>query len=128
MGNMNPFRVGFIALAVAGAMLLTDLFWQPVFTLRLTRTVTHPLWILCAVFGALQLYLWYATHSRLTLSDAEVATWGSKLEAATPTIVERARASTPVREIADQVMADHGIPVDVTLRYIIAMGHTDEDA
>ena len=128
MGNMNPFRVGFIALAVSAAMFLTDLLWQPVFTLRLTRTTTLPLWILCAVFGVLQLYLWYATRSRLTLSEDEVKTWGTKLEAATPAILEQARAATPVRAIADQVKVDHGIPVDVTLRYIIAMGHKEEDA
>ena len=84
-----------------------------------------PLWILCTVFGLLQLYLWYATRSRLTLSDEEVSKWGGHLEAATPTILDQARAATPVQEIAKGLEESHGIPVDVTLRYIIALGQTE---
>lgn len=126
MGNMNPFRIGVIALGVAAAMVVIDFAWRPVFTLRLGPSFELPLWILCTVFGVLQMYLWYVTRSRLSLSDKEVAQWGSKLEKATATILEQAKSSTPVREIATQVEATHGIPVDVTLRYIIALGHVDQ--
>lgn len=122
---MNPFRIGFIALVIAGAMLLIDMLWSPVFTLRITRDFEMPLWILCAIFGCLQLYLWFATQRRLVLSDAEVSQWGAQLEAVTPIIVEQARAKTPVREIASSLEETHGIPVDVTLRYIIALGQTE---
>ena len=125
MGQMNPFRIGFIALVVAAAMLLIDILWSPVFTLRITRDFEMPLWILCAIFGVLQLYLWFATQRRLVLSDAEVSQWGPQLEAVTPIILEQARAKRPVREIATALEESHGIPVDVTLRYIIALGQTD---
>lgn len=125
MGNMNPFRIGVIALGVAAAMVVIDHMWRPVFTLRLGKDFELPLWILCTVFGFLQMYLWYVTRSRLSLSDKEVAQWGEKLEAATATILEQAKASTPVREIAEDVETQHGIPVDVTLRYIIALGHVE---
>jgi hypothetical protein len=126
MGNMNPFRIGVIALVVAAAMYVIDLMWRPVFTLRVSQSFELPLWILCMVFGALQLFLWHVTRSRLTLSDDEVAKWGSKLESATSTILEQAKASRPVREIAEDMKAAHGIPEDVTLRYIIALGHTNQ--
>ncbi|MDP6946721.1 MAG: hypothetical protein QF464_21405 [Myxococcota bacterium] len=125
---MNPFRIGFIALAVAAAMYITNHAWRPVFTLRLSQSFELPLWILCAVFGLLQFYLWYATRSRLSLSDEEVSQWGAKLEVATPAILEQAKASKPVKAIAEMVEEDYGIPVDVTLRYIIALGHVTEDA
>jgi hypothetical protein len=125
MSNMNPFRVGFIAFAVAAAMLAIDTLWSPVFTLRISRSFEMPLWILCAVFGALQFILWYATRRRLFLSDDEVAKWGSQLEAVTPTILDQARSATPVKEIAEAVQKSHDIPVDVTLRYIIALGQSD---
>ena len=127
MGNMNPFRIGFIALIVAAAMFLIDLLWSPVFTLRVTRNFSMPLWILCAIFGALQLYLWFATQKRLFLSDAEVEEWGSQLESVTPAILEQARARTPVRDIASGLKESHGIPEDVTLRYIIALGQTERE-
>jgi len=126
MSTMNPFRIGVIALGVAAAMLTIDLAWSPVFRLRISPTFELPLWILCTVFGLLQMYLWYVTRSRLSLSDKEVAEWGPKLEAATAAILDAAKASTPVRDIAAEVEAAHGIPVDVTLRYIIALGHVDE--
>ena len=126
MGNMNPFRIGVIALGVAAAMYLIDGMWRPVFTLRLTRTFYLPPWTLCAAFGVLQLLVWKVTSSRLTLSDAEVAQWGAKLEAATSTILEQARSARPVREIAVEMHETHGIPEDVTLRYIIALGSSDE--
>ena len=125
MGNMNPFRIGFIAFVVSGAMLAIDTFWSPVFTLRISRSFEMPLWILCAVFGLLQFVLWYATQRRLFLSDEEVATWGAQLEAVTPTILEQARSATPVREIAEALEKSHAIPVDVTLRYIIALGQSE---
>lgn len=127
MGHMNPFRIGFIALVVAAAMFAIDTVWSPVFTLRITRDFSMPLWILCAIFGVLQLYLWFATQRRLFLSDAEVSQWGGQLESATPTILELARNQTPVRDIAASVEESHGIPVDVTLRYIIALGQSDAD-
>ena len=127
MGNMNPFRIGFIAFAVAAAMLAIDTLWSPVFILRISRTFEMPLWILCAMFGALQFVLWFATQRRLFLSDDEVAKWGSQLEAVTPTILEQARAATPVREIAEGLEASHDIPVDVTLRYIIALGQSESN-
>ena len=125
MGNMNPFRIGFIALVVAAAMFIIDQTWSPVFTLRVSKDFELPLWILCTVFGLLQLYLWYATQSRLTLTDEEVSTWGPHLEAATPTILEQAKSGTPVQEIAKGLQESHSIPVDVTLRYIIALGQAE---
>lgn len=121
--SLNPFRWGIISLGMALVMLLTDTFYRPTFIVRLTANFALHIWALFAVFGALQLLLWRATSKSLTLSDAEVAEWGSKLEAATPLILEAARARTPVRDIAGAVEEVHGIPVDVTLRYIIALGH-----
>ncbi len=121
--SLNPFRWGVISLAMALVMLATDTFYRPVFVIKLTGSFSLHIWILFAVFGGLQLLLWRATRNSLTLSDAEVTQWGARLEAATPAILEQAKARTPVRDIAAAVEEAHGIPVDVTLRYIIALGH-----
>lgn len=127
MSRLNPFRIGVISTAVALGMLLVDLFWQPIFTIRLTTSFSLPLWILVALYAALQFWLWNATRNKLTLSDDEVARWGAKLELATPQILREIAAKTRVREIAGDVERDHGIPADVTLRYIIALGSLPQE-
>jgi hypothetical protein len=127
MMNLNPFRIGVIALAIALAMLFTELLWRPVFTIQLGTSVAIPLWLLAAIFAGLQFYLWHATRRHLTLSDEEVSRWGDDLAKATPTILSQAEDKIPVRDIAETIQTSHGIPIDVTLRYIIAMGHHTDD-
>lgn len=118
----NPLQLGAVAALVALGMWLTDVLWQPVFTFHLTESIAIPLWILVAIYAALQLWAWTATRERIDLTEEEVATWGEKLEVATPEIVRQWQAHTPVKEIAAAIESAHGIPVDVTLRYIIALG------
>ncbi len=119
---MTPLKLGIIACALAAGMLVTELLWQPVFTVRLTSNISLPLWILAAIYGALQLYLWRMTRRGLALTVDELSTWGDKLEDATPNIVRGYQAHKPVGEIAREIESSHGIPKDVTLRYIIALG------
>ncbi len=126
MTGLNPFRLGVFSAGIAIVMILVEALWRPVFTIQITSSFALPLWILVAIYSALQLVVWQATSKRLTLSDAEVAQWGAKLEAATPQILEKISARTRVREIAESLESSEGIPTDVTLRYIIAMGSLDQ--
>ena len=126
MTGLNPFRLGVFAAGLAIVMILVEALWRPVFTVQITSGFALPLWILVAIYATLQFIVWQATSKRLTLSDAEVAEWGAKLEAATPEILKQISARTRVREIAESLEASEGIPTDVTLRYIIAMGSVQE--
>ncbi|MCB9728846.1 MAG: hypothetical protein H6744_14270 [Deltaproteobacteria bacterium] len=120
--RFNPLQLGVVAAVVALAMWLTDLLWQPIFRVQVTDSFALPIWMLLAIYAALQLWFWSATRERMDLSDDEVARWGPKLEEATPEIVQQWQAKIPVKDIAASIQAAHGIPVDVTLRYIIALG------
>ncbi|MEZ4266084.1 MAG: hypothetical protein R3F39_06880 [Myxococcota bacterium] len=120
--RFNPLQLGVVSAVIALAMWLTDLLWRPIFRVQLTDDFALPIWMLLAIYAALQLWFWSATRERMDLSEDEVAKWGPKLEEATPDILKQWQAKTPVKDIAATVEADHGIPVDVTLRYIIALG------
>jgi len=121
---MTPFRIGTIAALAAVAMIVVELAGHDWFVVRLGG-FAFPLWILVAIYAALQFLIWQQTKRRMILTDAEVARWGDKLELATPKIVTLTEQQRPVREIAAAVKKSHGIPPDVTLRYIVALAvHT----
>lgn len=119
---MNPLKIGTIAAVAAVAMVLTELVWQPVFTVRFSDSFALPLWILVAVYAGLQFALWHFTRKGMSLSDDEIARWGPTLERVTPDVLRRCEERTSVKEIAADLERDEGIPRDVTLRYIIALG------
>ena len=119
---MNPLKLATFAGAASLVMMLVDLFYQPMFTVHLTASFALPLWGLGFVYAGLQLIVWPATRKGIELSDKEVAKWGAKLEAATPDILEQIRAQRSVKAIAVDLQSQAGIPRDVTLRYIIALG------
>ena len=118
---MTPYRIGWIAALAAVAMIAVQLAGYSWFLIRITDGFSFPLWILAAVYAALQFWSWHLTKQRLSLSDDEVARWGDKLEQATPKILRLYQDGLPVGEIARDVEASHAIPPDVTLRYIIAL-------
>jgi hypothetical protein len=119
----NPLLFGVIGGVVAAAMLVTELMGHRIFTLQLTSECAVPLWILFAIYAALQLMVWRARDRAMELTEKEVATWGGKLEVVTPTILEMfGEQKKSVREIAIVLRERHGIPQDITVRYIIALG------
>ena len=127
MGQFNPFRMAVICMGVALVMGLTDLLYKPFFFIRVTRETSIWLWPLFFVFACLQFTLWFSTSRKVTLSDEEVRDWGEALSAVTPMILEAYANQTSVRDIAEAVKEQKGVPVDVTLRYIIALGHYQEN-
>jgi hypothetical protein len=120
-GFFSPQRMGTLAGIMALVMLVFDLSGYTWFRAQLTPTFALPLWTLFAADAGLQYLLWRHARNSLELSDREVAKWGSKLELATPLILDLYAERRPVREIAKKVEASHGIPPHVTLRYIIAL-------
>ncbi|PKN57990.1 MAG: hypothetical protein CVU56_07930 [Deltaproteobacteria bacterium HGW-Deltaproteobacteria-14] len=132
---MTPYRIGWIAAVAAAAMILVQIAGYSWFVIPVSESFRFPLWILVAIYAGLQFWIWRLTQQRLTLTDDEVVRWGDKLEQATPTILRLYAQHQPVKEIASTVEASHGIPPDITLRYIIALGkygspppQTDSDA
>lgn len=118
--EVNPLRIGLIAVAIATVMFITELVWEPVFTVEL-GDFRLPVWILIAIYGALQLVLWQLTKEGMELTTDEVDKWGKQLELATPKILEGYQAKKKVREIAKEIEASDGIPEHITLRYIVAL-------
>jgi len=119
---MTPYRIGWIAAVAAAAMIAVEIAGHDWFIIKVTDGFHFPLWILVAVYAALQFWIWRLTKERLVLSDDEVVRWGDKLEQATPKILVLYSQREAVGEIAREVETSHGIPPDVTLRYIIALG------
>jgi hypothetical protein len=102
-------------------MLIAELAGVPWFSLQLTPSCRLPLWLLVAIYAALQHLSWRTQRRQVELSDDEVTRWGAELERVTPTILTMYANRVPVREIASTLEASHGIPPGVTLRYIIAL-------
>ena len=119
--RFNPKKLGIVSIVLGVAMFVTELAWQPVFTLPISDGFGFPVWILALIYGALQLYIWQATQQRLPLTHEEVVIWGPRLEEATPTMLEMYQGEHKVSEIADRVEKSYGIPPEITLRYIIAL-------
>ena len=121
MPKLTPLKIGIVASTLSVTMLVTELVWEPIFTVHFTESISIPLWILAAIYGGLQLFLWNMTRKGLDLTAEELALWGVKLEEVTPRILDDYRANKKVRDIARDIEASDGIPPDVTLRYIIAL-------
>lgn len=117
----NPLLFGIIGAVVAAAMLLTELMGHRIFHLQLTSDCGVPLWILFAIYAALQFLVWRARTRGMELTDKELATWGKALEESTPTILEMVGQHKGGNEIAAALEQSRGIPRDVTLRYIMAL-------
>ena len=118
--RISPFKIGMVAAIAAVGMILAQVAGYDWFLIQLGG-IRFPLWTLVAVYAGLQFTIWKMTRDRLQLSDDEVAQWGEKLELATPTILELYGERKPVKTIAEAVAKRHGVPSDVTLRYIIAL-------
>ena len=118
--KISPKKLGIIAFVIAAAMFLVELVWLPVFSLPM-GTWRFPVYALIAIYGALQLFLWYATTERIPLTSEEIGAWGEKLEEATPLILELYSNGEHSRDIATAVEGQHAIPPEITLRYIIEL-------
>ena len=116
--KISPKKLGIVAFVIAGAMFVVELVWLPVFSLPM-GTWRFSVYALIAIYGALQLFLWYATTERIPLPAEEISAWGEKLEAATPLIAELYSKAEHSRDIAAAVEAKYAIPPEITLRYII---------
>jgi hypothetical protein len=119
----NPLLFGIIGALVAVAMLVTELMGHRIFTLQLTGTCGVPLWTLFGTYAVLQLIVWrYSGRRSVDLTVKEIERWGPTLEEVTPLILEMYQANTTVRDIASALQKSHGVPPDITLRYIVALG------
>ena len=86
--RFNPKKLGIAFIVLAVIMFIVEQVWKPVFTLPITESFGFPVWILSAIYGALQVYIWQATQRHVPLTDAEIKQWGGQLEEATPKILE----------------------------------------
>lgn len=120
--RFNPKKLGIAFIVLAVLMFIVELVWKPVFTLPITKSFGFPIWILSAIYGALQVYIWQATQKHVPLTDAEISVWGDKLEKATPVILEMVQKQEKVGDVALTVEKEQGIPPEITIRYIIALG------
>ena len=59
---------------------------------------------------------------RIELSQAQLHQWGPSLERATPAIIDGLDRKMPVARIAARIKEKEGIPEEITLKYLIALG------
>ena len=119
--RITALQVGTISLLLAAGMGTFDLMFQPVFRFTLGG-FTVPLWILLCVYGAIQLWAWSMTERGAVLSEEEVEKWGEVLTEITPSLIAAIEKGTSISEVAKKLESERGLPVDVTLRYVIALG------
>lgn len=119
---VNPLILGVVASVVALAMIAAELAGLRWFVLPVAPGCVLPLWTLLAIYAALQFVLWRARRRDIELTEDEITRWGPDLERVTPTILSMYAHKASVREIASALEASHGIPPEVTLRYIIVLG------
>lgn len=62
------------------------------------------------------------------LDERELHDFGDKLVECTPAILKMIESGTPVKQIAEKFNKSHGIPVLVTMKYIIALGKFSKPA
>ncbi len=117
---MTALRLGIIASVIALVMIGAQIFGYDWFIIRF-GDFSFPLWILVAIYAVLQFVIWQQTLKRLLITDDEVAKWGDKLTQVTPLIVGQLGQDKTVGELAEEIERSHGIPADLTLRYIYAM-------
>lgn len=117
--------LGIAATIVALALIAAEAAGVDWFLLHLGSQCAFPLWILVGIYAALQFTVWAGQRRSAEptpeLSEDDVARWGEALERVTPVIVTMYGSHIPLREIADSLQATHGIPPDVTMRYIITL-------
>lgn len=77
---------------------------------------------LALIYGVLLILKDRIIQQRVELSQEELTRFGDKLSEATPLIVELLKKGRHVSVIAKQVKKSLGIPEDITLKYIIALG------
>ena len=121
--GITALQAGTVALLIAAGMGIFDLIFTPIFRVTLGG-YTLPLWTLLALYAGLQLWSWRATEQGAVLSDEEVARWGETLTEITPELIAALESGRPVTEVARELEGEHGLPIDVTLRYVIALGQS----
>lgn len=90
-----------------------------------TAEATFPkvaLAILAFIYGVLQLVRARVVGKHILLSAEDLNQWGEKLSEATQDILQLHAQGTAVKDIALSMETRHGLPPEVTFKYIIALG------
>jgi len=64
---------------------------------------------------------------RLDLSPQELERWGPTLEEATPELLDAIARKEPMAKVAATLERERGLPPEVTLKYVIALGRYQEE-
>ncbi|NUN12177.1 MAG: hypothetical protein HUU55_00920 [Myxococcales bacterium] len=84
--------------------------------------------VLALIMGTLMWIKHRMIRRELNLTENELESWRTQLIDATPVILEMSQAKRPVTEIAEEVEKKLGLPREVTLKYIIALGRYQEQS
>jgi hypothetical protein len=78
----------------------------------------------CGVLFAVQHAL---VQRQMALSSTEISTYGAELSEATAEILALSEKKMRAHEIAERIKTTYGVPIDITLKYIIALGKYGDD-
>ena len=66
-------------------------------------------------------------QKQMALSASELSAYGAQLSDAAAEILALSEKKMRAHEIAEQIKATHDVPIDITLKYIIALGKYGDD-
>jgi hypothetical protein len=112
---------GFLFIGIGVVMLVFDATIEPVFRIPITSSFSFPLGFLAGLVGALWVVSARAAVVEAQLTQAEVATWGDKLERSTPRIIALSEQQCSTEYIAELVHKEAGIPEEILIKYMYAM-------
>jgi len=121
-------RWGTVALWLSvGVAALLSSFWVPWFEVTLVGITFNVGWP-ALIYGGLLLAKNVLLIGHLQFSQRELHDWGDTLSEVTGEIIERLENDQPTSQIATELEQSKGLPKEVTLKYIIALGHYHKKA
>ena len=117
---MIPKRIAALACWTLAAVFGTGAAFPDSFLLLSLAIIA----ILCGVLFTVQDAI---VKRRMALSTTELDAYGNLLADATPEILEMSEKDVGASDIARQIKSTHGVPEEITLKYIIALGKYSEE-
>lgn len=112
---------GILFVVVGATMIIFDLAVEPVFSLPITSSIKFPIGLLAILVGGLYIVSHRIATDHAELTQTEVATWGQKLELATPKIIAMSEKQLSTEYIAEKLEKELKIPEEILLKYMYAM-------
>lgn len=118
---MSPLILGLVTGVLALFMVVLETLGWKQFSIQLTGSCALQLWVLLAIYSALQLFVWSDRRRSERLTNEELETYGQTLSDVTPLIIEKLHQKANPKHIIAELETSHGLPQRVTANYMLAL-------